>query len=79
MALRAVRTGVTPVERPTEWVTALAMFAAAVVAWRANRDTAALIAVGGAVLPTLATAVTAWWESRHAVPATPVVSTVGSE
>lgn len=77
MSTRAVRTGVSPVDRPTEWTTALVMLVTAAVAYYNDRDIAALIAVAAAVLPVLVTAVAAWWEKRHAVTVPGPVEVVG--
>lgn len=79
MALRNVRTGVSPVDRPTEWTSALIMLILAAVAWNSDHDTAALLAVVGAALPVLITALTAWWESRHSTTTTEPTPVVGSE
>jgi len=73
---RPIRKGASPVERPTEWTTAVVMLITAFVTWQANRDTAALISVGAACLPVIVTAVVAWYEERHAdtVDITPAVN-----
>jgi len=73
-----VRTGVTPVDRPTEWTTAIIMLALALLAWNTDHDTAALLAVVAAVLPVLVTSLTAWWESHHATTTTAPTPVVGS-
>jgi len=54
-----------PVERPTEWITAVVMLVTAVIAFTDDRDIAGLIAVGAACLPVIVTAVVTWWESRR--------------
>jgi hypothetical protein len=69
MTTEEPRTGVTPVVRPTEWTVGVAMLITAVLAWQTDHDTAALVAVGAAVLPTLVTAVAAWYERRQAAKA----------
>jgi hypothetical protein len=67
------RTGASPAARPTEWIAAVAGLVTAVVAYLNDRDVAALVAVATGSLPTIVTAVTAWYDRRHggAVTATP--------
>lgn len=44
-----------PADRPTEWVTAIGGLVTGFIAWRTDHDTAALVAVVMAVVPTLIT------------------------
>jgi len=55
---------ITPVDRPTEWTSALVMLVLGVIAYLDDRNVAALVAVAGAVLPILVTAAVVWWRSR---------------
>jgi uncharacterized membrane protein YkvI len=55
---------ITPVDRPTEWTSALVMLVLGVIAYLDDRNVAALVAVAGAVLPVLVTAAVVWWRSR---------------
>jgi len=68
MSTRPIRSGVSPVDRPTEWTTALVMLITAALAYNSDHDIAALIAVVAAALPVLVTAITTAWERRHATP-----------
>ena len=54
----------TPVERPTEWTTAVAMLATAAILYSANRDVASLVATAAACLPVLVTAIVSWLRKR---------------
>jgi Zn-dependent protease with chaperone function len=56
------RTGITPVERPTEWTTAIVLLITAVIAWLGDHDTAALVAVLLSAVPVIVTAVVSWWD-----------------
>lgn len=60
--------GAAPVERPTEWTVGVVMLASAVLMWSTNHDTAALIAVGAAVLPAFVTAAVVWFKTRNDAP-----------
>ncbi len=77
MTDRPVRTGATPVVRPTEWTMAVVMLVTAFLAWNTDHDTAALVAVAAAALPVIVTAIVSWYEKRHATMTepTPVVPT----
>jgi hypothetical protein len=72
------RTGVTPVERPTEWTMAVVMLITAFFAWRTDHDTGALIAVAAAALPVIVTAITAWYDRRQAQQVPAPVPTTGT-
>lgn len=65
------RSGITPVERPTEWTTAVVMLVLAVLAYQTDHDTAALLAVAGAVLPVIVTAIVTAWDRRTATAPVP--------
>jgi hypothetical protein len=70
------RTGLTPAERPTEWINAVLLLGAALWAWKTDHDTAALIAVAGATIPIIVTAVASWYDRRQVQPvAAPTVGT----
>jgi Zn-dependent protease with chaperone function len=56
------RTGITPVERPTEWTTAIVLLITAVIAYFNDHDAAALVAVAMAAVPVLVTALVSWWD-----------------
>jgi hypothetical protein len=55
---------VTPVDRPTEWTSALVMLVLGVIAYLDDRNVAALVAVIGAALPVVVTALVVWWRRR---------------
>lgn len=57
---------VSPVKRPTEWTAAVVMLVLAVVAYVQDRNVAVLIAIIGAAVPVIVTALVEWWRSRKA-------------
>lgn len=75
MAKHPIRKGIRPSARPTEWTSAAIMLAGAFAAYTTDHNVAALLAVIGACVPALSTAVASWWEQRHAdtVAVTPAV------
>ena len=62
----ATRSGISPVKRPTEWTTAVAMLVSAGILFYNDRDTAALVATASACLPVIITAIVAAYERRKA-------------
>lgn len=62
------RSGITPVERPTEWTTAVVMIVLAILAYQSDHNTAALVAVAAAALPVIVTAIVSAWDKRTAEP-----------
>jgi hypothetical protein len=55
---------VSPVDRPTEWTSALVMLVLGVIAYLDDRNIAALIAIIGAALPVIVTSAVVFWRSR---------------
>ena len=60
------RKGFWPDVRPTEWTTAIVMLWFSAYQFYQDRNMAAFMATVGAFLPAIVTAITSWWESRHA-------------
>lgn len=55
---------ISPVERPTEWTSALVMLVLGVIAYLDDRNIAALIAIVGAALPVIVTTIVVWWRRK---------------